>query len=170
MPTPMKIKLQLKNNRIIIAVSTIIIVMAVAYVQQHYLVIHNKSESLPSHWFVISKGQIPQKDQIFAFKAKDNPAYKAGEIFIKIVGGAGGDEVKIKERNFYITNQFGDQFIGTAKTESLKGLSLEMLDAGIIPEHFFFAYTTHKDSYDSRYKEIGLINEKDIIGTAVLAF
>ena len=166
MPTPMKIKLQLKNNRIIIAISTIIIVVTVAYVGQHYLVIHNKSESLPSHWFVISKGQIPQKDQIFAFKAKDNPAYKAGEIFIKIVGGAGGDEVKIRERDFYIN----DQFIGTAKTESLKGLPLEMSDAGIIPEHFFFAYTTHKDSYDSRYKEIGLINEKDIIGTAVFAF
>jgi len=162
----MKIKLQLRNNLIIIAISTIIIVMAVSYVQQHYLVIHNQSESLPSHWFVISKGQIPQKDQIFAFKAKNNPAYKAGEIFIKIAGGVGGNEVKVKERDFYIN----DQFIGTAKTESLKGLPLKMSDLGIIPEHFFFAYTTHKDSYDSRYKEIGLINEKDIIGTAVLAF
>ncbi len=162
MPT----KQQLKNNRIIIAVSTIIIVMTIAYVQKHYLVVHNKSESLPNHWFVISKGQIPHKNQIFAFKAKDNPAYKAGEIFIKIAGGVSGDEVKITERNFFIN----DQFIGTAKTESLKGLPLEMSDAGIIPEHSFFAYTTHKDSYDSRYKEIGLINEQDIIGTAVLAF
>ena len=162
----MKIKLQLKNNRIIIAISTIIIVMAIAYVGQHYLVIHNKSESLPSHWFVISKGQVPQKDQIFAFKAKENPAYKKGEIFIKIVGGVGGDELWKVNRNFYIN----DKLIGTAKTESLKGLPLEMSDAGVIPEHFFFAYTTHKDSYDSRYKEIGLINEKDIIGTAVLAF
>ena len=119
---------------------------------------------------MIAKNQIPQKDQIFAFKAKDNPAYKAGEIFIKIVGGVEGDEVIIKERDFYINSKSTNQFIGTAKTQSLKGLPLTIADVGIIPPNHFFAYTTHQDSYDSRYKEIGLINAKDIIGTAVFAF
>jgi type IV secretory pathway protease TraF len=47
---------------------------------------------------------------------------------------------------------------------------LHAIESGKIPPHKFFAYTPHKDSFDSRYKEIGLIDEKDIIGTAVLTF
>jgi conjugal transfer pilin signal peptidase TrbI len=168
--TPANMTMKLKNKQIIIALTALALISGVVLLKNNFLIIHNKSESLPSHWFVISKGQIPQKDQIFAFKAKDNPAYETGEIFIKIVGGIAGDAVITKERNFYITNQFGDKFIGTAKTVSLKGQPLTMSDSGIIPPQYYFAYTTHKDSYDSRYQQIGLINETQIIGTAVLAF
>lgn len=53
---------------------------------------------------------------------------------------------------------------------SIKEFSLNAIDAGKIPTHKFFAYTPHKDSFDSRYQEIGLIDEKDIIGTAILTF
>ncbi len=163
-------KIKLKNRQIIVVIGTLIFVLAIIYIQRNYLVVHNKSTSLSSRYFIITKGKLPQKDQIFAFKAKENPAYKTGEIFIKIVGGIAGDEVITKERNFYITNQFGDKFIGTAKTVSLKGQPLTISDSGIIPPQYYFAYTTHKDSYDSRYQQIGLINETQIIGTAVLAF
>lgn len=47
---------------------------------------------------------------------------------------------------------------------------LHAIPSGVIPSRKFFAYTPHKDSFDSRYQEIGLIDEKDIIGTAILAF
>jgi len=166
----MLMKIKLKNKQVIVVIGTLIFVSVIIYIQKNYLVVHNKSTSLNARWFVISKGKLPQKDQIFAFKAKENPAYKTGEIFIKIVGGISGDEVVTKEKDFYITNQFGDKFIGTAKTVSLKGQPLTMSDSGIIPPHYYFAYTTHKDSYDSRYQQIGLVNETQIIGTAVLAF
>jgi hypothetical protein len=51
-----------------------------------------------------------------------------------------------------------------------KNLRLHAISPGVIPPHQFFAYTPHKDSFDSRYQEIGLIDEKDIIGTAILTF
>lgn len=51
-----------------------------------------------------------------------------------------------------------------------KNLRLHAISSGVIPSHQFFAYTPHKDSFDSRYQEIGLIDEKDIIGTAILTF
>ncbi len=51
-----------------------------------------------------------------------------------------------------------------------KNLRLHAIFPGVIPPHKFFAYTPHKDSFDSRYQEIGLIDEKDIIGTAILTF
>jgi conjugal transfer pilin signal peptidase TrbI len=158
--------MRLKNKQIVAAISMITIAMAGIYIKQNYLVIHNKSVSLPDKWFVVSKGKVPQKGQVFAFTAKENTAYKPDEIFIKIAGGIGGDQISINNRQFYIN----DQLIGIAKPKSLKGYPLDMLDAGTIPENNFFAYTPHKDSYDSRYNEIGLINAKDIIGTAIFAF
>ncbi len=170
MPANMK----LKNKQIIIAAITFILITGVVSFKNRYLIIHNKSTSLSAKWFVIAKGKLPQKDQIFAFKAKENPAYKKGEIFIKIVGGVAGDQIITKERDFYIISQdqisHSKQFIGTAKTTSLKGQPLTMLDTGTIPKNHYFAFTPHKDSYDSRYQEIGLINETEIIGTAVASF
>ncbi len=62
------------------------------------------------------------------------------------------------------------KMIGLAKTESLKGLPIAMIEAGAIPPHKFFAYTPHKDSLDSRYQDLGLVDEKDIIGTAIATF
>ncbi len=58
-----------------------------------------------------------------------------------------------------------------AKTDfDAKKFRLHAIEPSKIPAHKFFAYTPHKDSFDSRYQEIGLIDEKDIIGTAVLTF
>ena len=228
--------MKLKNKQIIIALTALALISGVVLLKNNFLIIHNKSESLPSHWFVISKGQVPQKDQIFAFKAKDNPAYKAGEIFIKIVGGVAGDKVEKqggiitedgkpifrtlsdncknkknndickltvvrfdgsnpdkeedlfyqllrsdntdavadrKRRKIEITDKsilVSGKMIGVIKPYSKKGKPLSAVKDGIIPSGKFFAYTTHKDSYDSRYQEIGLIDETQIIGTAVLAF
>ena len=55
-------------------------------------------------------------------------------------------------------------------TIDTKEFELHAIRAQKIPQHKFFAYTPHKDSYDSRYQEIGLIDEKDIIGVALFAF
>lgn len=53
---------------------------------------------------------------------------------------------------------------------SAREFGLHSIEPGIIPEHKFFAYTPHKNSFDSRYKEIGLIDEKNIIGVAIFAY
>jgi conjugal transfer pilin signal peptidase TrbI len=158
--------MKMKNKQIIIAVSTFAFIGAILVFRDYFLIVHNKSVSLSARWFVIAKGHIPQKNQIFAFRVLSPNSYKPDEIFIKIVGGVAGDKIITKERDFYIN----DKFIGTAKTISLQGQPLMISNAGVIPSNHYFAYTPHKDSYDSRYQEIGLINEAQIIGTAVFAF
>jgi conjugal transfer pilin signal peptidase TrbI len=60
--------------------------------------------------------------------------------------------------------------IGVIKAWSKKTEPLSAIQSGIIPSNKFFAYTTHKDSFDSRYNDLGLIDAKDIIGTAIVAF
>ncbi len=137
-------------------------------IPQHYQIVLNHSSSLPLSFVIIKKGELPAtKGQVFVFFVRDNPTYKNKEVkFIKLLGGKEGDVVKINDRDFSIN----DGFIGTAKTLSLKGEPLTMAASGIIPAHKFFAYTNHIDSFDSRYNEIGLIDEKNIIGTAIFAF
>ena len=68
------------------------------------------------------------------------------------------------------TKKFED--FATKKSKKFEGGERILLpiEPGIIPPHKFFAYTTHKDSLDSRYQDLGLVDEKDIIGTAIATF
>jgi type IV secretory pathway protease TraF len=89
-------------------------------------------------------------------------------------------EITIIDKEVYVSGHL----IGVAKPYSkkveesikvkpdfdAKKFRLHAIESGKIPSRKFFAYTPHKDSYDSRYQEIGLIDEKDIIGTAILTF
>jgi conjugal transfer pilin signal peptidase TrbI len=40
----------------------------------------------------------------------------------------------------------------------------------MIPQGKYFVWTPHIDSYDSRYDEIGLVDERTIIGVAYPLF
>ena len=68
------------------------------------------------------------------------------------------------------TKKFED--FATKKSEKFEGgeFILSPIESGTIPPHKFFAYTPHKDSLDSRYQDLGLVDEKDIIGTAIATF
>jgi conjugal transfer pilin signal peptidase TrbI len=133
-----------------------------------YEIVRNYSESLPYHFVVVKKGEVPnKKDQIFVFYVRDNPLLKVSKIkFIKLAGGLPGDTIDVRKKEIFINRNS----IGLIKPYSKKGDSLNAVASGKIPQGKFFAYTPHKDSFDSRYKEIGLINEKDIIGVAIFAF
>jgi len=215
---------------LIVSIAVILVKVAV----DRYKIVKNYSESLPIHYVLIKKGKLPTKhDQIFVFKVKDNPFYKAKEVnFLKLVGGLSGDEIEVNggevffdgkkipsvgplsdvfetltlakitnpedlkkrkvtfvEREIYVSgkkigiikpftrkyeNFVKKQYSVSPPDNTLKfddkNYELHPIETGKIPAHKFFAYTPHRDSFDSRYKEIGLIDEKDIIGTAIFAF
>jgi conjugal transfer pilin signal peptidase TrbI len=62
------------------------------------------------------------------------------------------------------------KYLGIAKTHDLNGLPAEKQPVGVIPSKQYFAYTTHKDSYDSKYKEVGFIPADNVIGVAYEIF
>lgn len=151
------------------AVAIAATIMVIGWIlQANFQLVVNRSESLPIRSVLILKGKLPNKvDQIFVFRVKNNKHYPNQEKeFIKLAGGFAGNEIEIKGGEVYVSGKM----IGVAKAESLKGLPLAMIEAGIIPSHKFFAYTPHKDSLDSRYQDLGLVDEKDIIGTAIATF
>ena len=158
---------KLTKNKLAIIIVTIIAIISIRHFLHQRLII-NLSSSLPYKLFFATFGKLPNsRDQIFLFTAKNNILYQADQVFIKRVGGLPGDVITIKDHDFYINNQR----IGKAKEYALEGQKLTMASiACVIPKGKYFAYTSHKDSYDSKYQEIGLIDEKNIIGTAVVLF
>lgn len=156
------------NNHARAVLVAAILTTLVWLLQANYELVVNRSESLPINFVLVEKGKFPKKpEQIFVFKVRNNPHYKMKEMnFIKLAVGFEGDQIEIRGREIYVAGKL----IGIAKTNSLKGLPLKMISAGTIPPHKFFAYTPHTDSFDSRYQDLGLVDEKDIIGTALVAF
>ena len=120
----------------------------------------NINHSLHGLIYIIVKGADIQRGDDVAFWPPDNPYYHTW--FVKIAKGVHGDLVEEKNRHFYINHEW----IGYAKEKTKAGRVLKMGFTGIIPEGYIFVWTPHPDSYDSRYDDIGLIKDDQVIGRA----
>lgn len=104
------------------------------------------------------------KGELIAVHAPNTPFYDHDPSFIKYVYGVQGDLVQFDPQgNFSINGELK----GRAKPYSSSGVKLEHSSGGIIGNGQFFLGTPHKDSFDSRYKIIGNLNEKAIIGRPI---
>lgn len=124
----------------------------------------NNSESLPGSIFLVIKNGEINRGDLVAFYPPKNPNYKTW--FVKYLVGLPGDKVREYNRDFFIN----DRFIGRAKEYSKQGIKLEKTTSRVIEKGFFFMWTPHKDSYDSRYQDIGLIPSDRVIGRAIRIF
>jgi conjugal transfer pilin signal peptidase TrbI len=120
----------------------------------------NGVKSIKGTIFFVVKGQTPMHGDIAAFYPPKGNLYPDEMWFGKYVAGMAGDEVSVDGRDFYINGHF----IGHAKPFSSSGIPLEMSSPGVIPGGYYFMWTDHEDSYDSRYADIDLIHQKNVFG------
>ncbi len=157
-----------RRKYIIIAAYAIAMSSLALWIFLNFAVVINHSDSLPIKGVVIMKNKKPtNRGDIFVFWVKNNSFYKQDVKFIKKLGGGEKDIIQVTTDNRVYVSSVER---GTAKKTSLTGLPLNVIAAQAIPKGKFYAYGEHKDSFDSRYQEIGLIDEKDIIGTAIFVF
>jgi conjugal transfer pilin signal peptidase TrbI len=175
----MKFKLHHKlKPLIIIAICFVAIGLITAKINIGF----NQSDSLSGRVFLIVKGTFPkEKFDIVSFKSvgelaeirKNGSKYpKAHNSKIKQVIGFGGDVVFVKRNvedginHIYIN---GKNY-GRIKEFSLVGAKLFPIvnenNSIVIPQGYYFVWTKHKDSDDSRYSHTGLIHKSQIIGKA----
>lgn len=133
------------------------------FVAQFYTIKINVSDSLPQHIFLVIKNEPVKKGDYLAFYAKHNGVYPTHVPFVKIVGGVSGDKVSRKGELFYVN----DHEIGQAKKQSKYGMLLEPGPTGTLGKDQYFVYTNNKDSFDSRYQNIGWVNQDEILGRAI---
>jgi conjugal transfer pilin signal peptidase TrbI len=150
-----------KSKKYIILGLILINLCGMIYVNSNFSLMVNISYSLDNLAFWVKKKQLPsRKGQYVAFIAPNNKLYD--KPFVKIVAGMPGDVIEIKNRILYINGHE----LCVAKEFSKAGDKLEISKEGIIPAGKYFMYSTNKDSYDSRYSNIGLVDESSIIGVA----
>lgn len=132
-----------------------------AALHNRYILTINQTESL-DHWaFIVDRKAPVARGDFVYFAPPANPYYR--DIgFVKIVAGVPGDVVRREGRVFFVN----DRRIGAAKPRSRKGEPLEPGPTGVIPPDRYFVFTPHKDSYDSRYQDIGWIGRDRIVGVA----
>ncbi len=122
---------------------------------------HNITESLPyKHFFVVRNSNVSKGNYIL-FSAPETSKY-SGMKLVKQVVGVEGDQVLVEKNQVFINWVE----VGIAKSHSKFGDVLTITQELTIPRGKYYVATEHVDSYDSRYAEFGLIDEKNIIGVA----
>ncbi|MBP9708978.1 MAG: signal peptidase I [Oligoflexales bacterium] len=126
------------------------------------------TESIDGKLFLVLVDQPPKKGDLVMFKAKKSLVDVIGMgQWTKFVCGVEGDVISHRERTTFINNVK----VGEAVTRSkLFKKDMEMTDDGVIPKGFVFVCGTHKKSFDSKYKLVGLVDEKTFIGRAIRLF
>jgi conjugal transfer pilin signal peptidase TrbI len=113
------------------------------------------------------------------FYTEDKP-----RTFVKNVGGVSGDNVSLQVKNAVeFKNGDADAFeavnqqrvlingvelpLAIVKPVSRTGRPMQALTPGVIPAGFAYLHAAHKDSFDSRYADIGLVPYKNITGRVI---
>jgi conjugal transfer pilin signal peptidase TrbI len=89
-----------------------------------------------------------------------------GQPFFKRVGGLPGDVVSVHDRRV----QLNGATVGLAKTHTVDRFALTPLAAQVIPAGHYFVQGTAVDSFDSRYRDSGLVRAEQVVGVVVPLF
>lgn len=84
----------------------------------------------------------------------------AGQPFFKIVRGLPGDTISIAGREVRINGKP----VGIAKTHTFDRHPLAPIAPGVIPAGHYYVQGLSPDSFDSRYRESGLVQVEQVIG------
>ena len=148
-----------------VIVYLLLMVAAVTF-QAHFTLGLNASPSLPHRFFLIHKGESPQRGEYVAFRWHGGGPYPAGVTFVKVIAGMAGDDVTREDLDYYVNGSF----VGKAKAVSRQGVALEPGPTGVVPAGRYYVQAAHPDSLDSRYRLTGWISETQIIGRAHALF
>lgn len=128
-------------------------------------VLFNWTPSLPYKVALLHSGSTSLRRGdfiVFAFAgegARDYPGL-AGQPFFKIVRGLPGDTISVAGREVRINGEP----IGVAKIHAVNHRPLEPIAPGVIPPGCYYVQGLSPDSFDSRYRESGLVRAEQVIG------
>jgi conjugal transfer pilin signal peptidase TrbI len=122
----------------------------------------SKSDSLPQKFYLLVKGQAWQKYDLVAIKGVATK-YTKDQHFTKRVLGVPGDLITVRDGQVMINGNI----IATLKAATKDHKILTPIKAQMIPKKYFFVIAEHKDSFDSRYQEFGLVPYEYIEGKVI---
>ena len=128
-----------------------------------YVLLVNRSNSLPQTLFLLDKTRAPGCGDYTAFDMPSDARFYRGSRMIKHIRGCAGDIVHVEGQRVLINNQSA----GLAMRRSSNGqYRLQRIDPIVIPHGKVYLAASHAQSYDSRYASFGLRNTSELLGTA----
>ncbi len=160
------------------------IILGVYITSKHYQIQINVSDSMYKKIWVTHVGNTDVKRGDFVvvkfhdYRMKNSTDY---ELVVKQIGGVGGDNIIVRDWVGYAEgvekpNKTTWMYVlpeGAYPTyDTLSGYHFTPLTTKnmIIPMGYYFLHGQHHPSFDSRYKEFGLINKNQILGKAYPLF
>jgi conjugal transfer pilin signal peptidase TrbI len=131
----------------------------------------NWTPSLPYHVAWMQNGSAPlQRGDLVVFRfdgtAQIRYAGLRGQPFFKRVCGVPGDVVTVQGRLV----QVNGASVGVAKSHAFDRQPLAPIAPLVIPVGHYFVQGTDPDSFDSRYRDSGLVRAEQVLGVVVPLF
>ncbi len=127
---------------------------------------YSSSDSANHHYFLHFKYEEPVKENYtlienheFTFEGKSQKSVD----LIKTIKAVAGDRLEVLNNKIFINNIE----VGHYNLEKQNLYNLQQIENQIIPEGYYFVLGKDEDSFDSRYKEFGLVRETNIRGKVV---
>lgn len=96
----------------------------------------------------------------FAGEARQRYPGLAGQPFFKVIRGVPGDTLSVAGREVRIN----DEPVGIAKSHTFDRQPLAPIAPTVIPPGHYYVQGTSPDSFDSRYRDSGLVRAEQVIG------
>ena len=130
----------------------------------HIPLLFNWTASLPYHlaWVDRDARVLARGDFIvYRFEGAAGGRYPGlrGQPFFKRVAGVAGDRIDVRGRHVFVNGVD----VGIAKTATVDGWALAPIAPGIVPDGTYYVCGTDPDSFDSRYRESGLVRREQIL-------
>ena len=131
----------------------------------------NLTPSLPYRIALLQRGPRPlQRGDfiVFSFAGEAQSRYPGlrGQPFFKIVRGLPGDTVTVTDRRVSVNGEN----VGIAKPHAYDHRPLAPIAPTIIPPGHYYVQGISPDSFDSRYRDSGLVRTDQVIGVVVPLF
>ncbi len=158
------------RNRLLAIFALVVLISvslsAIAEWRDDHAFLINASESLPNWAFVIHRNRAPERGDYVFFDPPANALVRrhfgdAPRMFGKIVYGMPGDVVAHVGDDVTVNGKW----VGRMKPRTRFGETLTPGTTGLVPQGCYYVGTPHKDGFDSRYREIGFVCTRQIVGT-----
>ncbi len=92
---------------------------------------------------------------LYAFEGPAAASYPglAGQPFFKRIAGVEGGTIEVQDRHVFVNGEY----VGWAKPRTFDQRPLDPIDSTAIPAGYLYVQGTAHDSFDSRYRQSGLV-------------
>lgn len=148
-----------------LVVGASVVLSAISAWREDHVLLINATDSLPNWAFLVTRHQVPRRGDYVFFDPPQSALLQrhfgaSPRLFGKTVYGMPGDIISHVGSVVAVNGRP----VARMKARTRSGEPLTPGATGAVPPGCYFAATSHKDGFDSRYAEIGFVCARQIAG------